>query len=113
HQELRNTIYCAWDNTHVPLYKGASWTTDAPFRETEEMITKCRESGILSVEMEAAALYALAEAKCYKIICFALITNQMGQIEGDFEKGQAQGNFTALNILTQTALAWQGSRRSS
>jgi uridine phosphorylase len=113
HQELRNTIYCAWDNRHVPLYMGASWTTDAPFRETEAMITRCRESGILSVEMEAAALYALAEAKRYKIICFAHVTNQMGQIEGDFEKGQAQGNFTALNILIQTALAWQGSNRSS
>ncbi len=107
--DMAKTMYSAWDNTHVPLYIGASWTTDAPFRETEEMITKCRESGILAVEMEAAALYALAEAKNYKIICFAHVTNQLGQIEGDFEKGQAQGNFTALNILTQTALACRSS----
>ncbi len=113
HPELAKTMYYAWDNTHVPLYTGASWTTDAPFRETEEMITKCRESGILAVEMEAAALYALAKANRYKIICFAHVTNQMGQIEGDFEKGQAQGNLTALNILTQTAMAWKGSNLSS
>jgi uridine phosphorylase len=73
------------------------------------MITKCREIGILAVEMEAAALYAMAEAKQYKIICFAHVTNQMGQAEGDFEKGQAQGSFTALRILTQTAMAWKGS----
>ncbi len=112
-EELRKTIYCAWDNTHVPLYMGASWTTDAPFRETAQMITKCQESGILAVEMEAAALYALAEAKRYKIVCFAHVTNQMGQIEGDFEKGQAQGNFTALNILTQTALTCQRSKLPS
>jgi uridine phosphorylase len=109
HPELRRTIYSAWDNTNVPLYIGASWTTDAPFRETEEMITTCRKKGILTVEMEAAALYALAEVKQYKIICFAHVTNQMGQTEGDFEKGQAQGSFTALRILTQTAMAWKGS----
>jgi uridine phosphorylase len=109
HPELRKTISSAWDNTHVPLYIGASWTTDAPFRETEEMITACRKKGILTVEMEAAALYALAEAKQYRIICFAHVTNQMGQTEGDFEKGQAQGSFTALRILTQTARAWKGS----
>ena len=109
HPELRKTICSAWDNTHVPLYIGASWTTDAPFRETEEMITACRKKGILTVEMEAAALYALAEAKQYKIICFAHVTNQMGQTEGDFEKGLAQGSFTALRILTQTARAWKGS----
>jgi len=107
--QLRKTIYSAWDNTNVPLYIGTSWTTDAPFRETEEMITLCRKKGILTVEMEAAALYALAEVKQYKIICFAHVTNQMGQTEGDFEKGQAQGSFTALYILTQTAAAWIGS----
>jgi purine-nucleoside phosphorylase len=107
--ELIKTIYSAWDNTYVPLYIGASWTTDAPFRETEEMITACRKKGILTVEMEAAALYALAEAKQYKIICFAHVTNQMGQTEGDFEKGLAQGSFTTLRILTQTARAWMGS----
>ena len=107
--ELRRTISCAWDNSSVPLYFGSSWTTDAPFRETEEMITTCRQKGILTVEMEAAALYALAEVKQYKIVCFAHVTNQMGQVEGDFEKGQAQGSFTALRVLTQTAMAWKGS----
>ena len=84
-------------------------------RKDEDLWTKIRELGvrkILAVEMEAAALYALAEAKRYKIVCFAHVTNQMGQIEGDFEKGQAQGNFTALNILTQTALACLGSNPS-
>ena len=86
---------------------GASWTTDAPFRETEEMIDLCRKQGILAVEMEAAALYALAEVKQYEIICFAHVTNQMGQTEGDFEKGQAQGSLTALRILSQTVAAWK------
>jgi uridine phosphorylase len=109
HQELRKAISFAWDNTYVPLYIGASWTTDAPFRETEEMISVCRNKGILAVEMEAAALYALAEVKQYKIICFAHVTNQMGQTEGDFEKGQEQGSLTALRILTQTATAWKDS----
>lgn len=107
-QELRKAISFAWDNTYVPLHVGASWTTDAPFRETEEMIAVCRNKGILAVEMEAAALYALAEAKQYKIICFAHVTNQMGQTEGDFEKGQSRGSITALRILTQTATACKG-----
>jgi len=112
HPFLRDIICSAWNHTHVPLYAGASWTTDAPFRETEEMIAVCRKEGILAVEMEAAALYALASAKQYKIICFAHVTNQMGQAEGDFEKGQAQGSLTALRILSQTASAWKNSLSS-
>jgi uridine phosphorylase len=32
---------------------GASWTTDAPFRETAEAIEAARSKGVLAVEMEA------------------------------------------------------------
>jgi uridine phosphorylase len=103
---LKEMMCPAWDHTHVPLYAGASWTTDAPFRETDAAIAACREQGILTVEMEAAALYALAQAKQYEIICFAHVTNQMGQTEGDFEKGEASGSRTALHIIGQTAHHW-------
>lgn len=103
---LKESICTSWDQQRIRLYVGASWTTDAPFRETEEAIAACQELGILAVEMEAAALYALAEAKQRAIICFAHVTNQMGQAEGDFEKGQAQGSVTALQVLDQTVRAW-------
>jgi uridine phosphorylase len=39
---------------------GPSWTTDAPYRETAEEITAYRAEGILTVEMEAAALFTVA-----------------------------------------------------
>ncbi|MBN8595631.1 MAG: nucleoside phosphorylase [Anaerolineae bacterium] len=85
---------------------GATWTTDAPFRETEYAIDYARSEGILGVEMEAAALYAFAQVKGKAVICFAHITNQMGQIEGDFEKGVDQGSHDALNVIRQAARRW-------
>ena len=103
---LREMVSTHWNSTLVPLYTGASWTTDAPFRETEAMIAWCREQGILAVEMEAAALYAFAVAKQRDVICFAHVTNQMGQTEGDFEKGEASGSETALHVISQTAQHW-------
>ena len=103
---LREEVCNAWKHTIVPLHLGASWTTDAPFRETETAIAAYRQMGILAVEMEAAALYALAQAKQYNIICFAHVTNSMGQTEGDFEKGEASGSTTALEVIRQTARAW-------
>ncbi|HEV2580850.1 MAG TPA: nucleoside phosphorylase, partial [Ktedonobacteraceae bacterium] len=108
HPALREIVWTAWDHGQVPLHLGATWTTDAPFRETEPMIACCREDGILAVEMEAAALYALASAREFEIVCFAHVSNQMGQNEGDFEKGQAGGSETALRVITQTARAWMG-----
>ncbi len=106
HPILKEIISTAWDSERVPLYVGASWTTDAPFRETEAAIAACHAEGILAVEMEAAALYALAWKQQQDIICFAHVTNQMGQTEGDFEKGEAAGSATALYVINQTAQRW-------
>lgn len=106
HPALREMVRTTWVHTPVPLHVGVSWTTDAPFRETEAAIATCREMGISAVEMEASALYALAQAKQYEIICFAHVTNQMGQSEGDFEKGEASGSETALEVINQTAQGW-------
>ena len=88
---------------------GASWTTDAPFRETEEAITAARQAGILAVEMEAAALYAFAAARGRPVLCLAHVTNQMGQVEGDFEKGAADGAEEALQVISLVARPWQTS----
>lgn len=107
HPFLRKVVCNNWKQTSVSLRIGTSWTTDAPFRETEASIAAYRQMGILAVEMEAAALYALAQAKQYDIICFAHVTNTMGQNEGDFEKGEASGSTTALEVISQTAQSWR------
>ena len=92
-----------WDHTRIPLHEGASWTTDAPFRETEAMIAACRREGILAVEMEAAALYALATARGYRIVCFAHVTNTMAQEGDDFEKGPDWGSERILSVIDEAA----------
>jgi uridine phosphorylase len=45
----------------VPYHKAKTWTTDAPYRETPAMITARRAEGCFAVEMEAAALMAVAQ----------------------------------------------------
>lgn len=90
----------------VRVLRGSTWTTDAPFRETQAAIDEARSQNILGVEMEAAALYAYAEARSKAIVCFAHITNQMAQFEGDFEKGLDQGSRDALTVITLAAQRW-------
>jgi uridine phosphorylase len=65
-----------------------------------------QEKNLLAVEMEAAALYALAEARGRSVLCFAHVTNQMGRIDGDFEKGEADGTIDALALIRAAAAAW-------
>lgn len=104
---LLNLLDGAFSDLPEPVYQGATWTTDAPFRETEQAINQAKHLDILAVEMEAAALYAFSRARSRPVICFAHVTNQMGNIEGDFEKGEEDGSRTALQLIAATANAWQ------
>jgi uridine phosphorylase len=93
--------------TAEAVYCGASWTTDAPFRETAAAIERCRRRNILAVEMEAAALYAFAQVRRKPVLCFAHVTNQMAVVEGDFEKGEADGSAAALRVIAGAARGWR------
>ena len=87
---------------------GAAWTTDAPFRETAGAIDAARAAGIFAVEMEAAALYAFAAARNRSVLCLAHVTNQMASVEGDFEKGAADGAEVSLTVISLIAERWRG-----
>lgn len=90
------------------VHRGATWTTDAPYRETEAAIAVARARGVLAVEMEASALYAFAAARQVSVTCFAHVTNTMGQHGGDdFEKGEADGAVTAIQLIEAAARAFR------
>jgi uridine phosphorylase len=93
----------AFDRFPVPVLTGATWTTDAPFRETQPAIDAMAERNLMAVEMEAAALYAFAQVRQKPVLCFAHVTNQMGRVHGDFEKGEADGSHDALRLIAIAA----------
>ena len=75
----------------LQVHRGATWTTDAPFRETRDCDCIACRSGVWAVEMEAPALYAFSHSTGHPVICLAHVTNQLGRIENDFEKGSENG----------------------
>ena len=54
----------------VPYVVGKTWTTDGVYRETREKIKRRRAEGCFTVEMEAAAFYAVA---AFRGVTFAQI----------------------------------------
>jgi uridine phosphorylase len=73
-----------------PVVTGATWTTDAPYRETAEAIAHAEPLGIVAVEMEAAALDAYAMVRERDVICVAHVTNTMATDGDDFDKGRSR-----------------------
>jgi uridine phosphorylase len=97
--EVKEKLNGAFDELDLKIFSGATWTTDAPYRETEGVINYYKGKFIHAVEMEASALYAFAQARNKPVICFAHVTNQMASIAGDFEKGEHNGSVDALEVL--------------
>jgi uridine phosphorylase len=82
---------------------GATWTTDAPLRETFAEIEHYRAQGILTVEMEAAALFAASEH--LGTACAAAFAVGDGPRDGkwdvDFDRKALQAG---LDRLTEAAV---------
>lgn len=94
-----------------PVVEGTDWTTDAPFRETCTALAAARAARAVAVEMEAAGLYAVAEATGSPVLCVAQVTNQLARVDGDVEKGPESGVIDAVRILTTIAGAFGGPGR--
>ncbi|MBC8153023.1 MAG: nucleoside phosphorylase [Bacteroidetes bacterium] len=110
---LRILLAASFQETSLSVELGRSWTTDAPYRETPTAISHAQSQGVTCVEMEAAALYAFAEAKGQKVVCYAHLTNTMAQTGEDFEKGLENGSVASLSLLTHTASVLLGGKPPS
>ena len=84
---------------------GGSWTTDAVYRETRQEVMSYRDEGVLTVEMEAASLAAVAQ---YRGIAFAtgVVIMDLLAAEAWEPKGLTDATaFEALNDLFDAAAA--------
>ncbi len=99
---LFDNLISYYNTTDLSIEVGKSWTTDAPYRETQTAIDEAKKLNVVCVEMEAAALYAFAKARNKNVICFAHLTNTMAQTEGDFEKGEEMGSLDTLELIHHT-----------
>ena len=61
HPEVIAALEAELVRQRLPFRAGATWSTDAVYRETSARIERRRGQGCLVVEMEAAALFAVAQ----------------------------------------------------
>lgn len=61
----------------LPVTEGKTWTTDAFFRETRGKIARRKEQGCISVEMECAALAAVAQFRGLRFAQFFYTTDNL------------------------------------
>ncbi len=61
----------------IKIFKGGIWTTDAPFRETEDKLRDYSSRGILGVEMEASALMSVASFRGVELAVALAVSDEL------------------------------------
>jgi uridine phosphorylase len=86
----------------VPYVIGNTWTTDGPYRETRRKVARRVAEGCITVEMEAAALFAIAEVRH---VPMGMIFMTSDDLSGDEWDGSGFGQHVETReLLLQLAL---------
>lgn len=88
----------------IEYRKGTSWTTDAPYRETVEKFKKYRKEGVLTVEMEASALFAVGDFRKVKVCSAFVISDRLteaGWVQEYHGSGKIEGLKTIFSIAVE------------
>ncbi len=87
----------------VPFHKGAVWTTDAPYRETRQKVLMFQRDGILGVDMEVSALYAVARFRKVHVGALLVASDELGSLR--WKPGFLSAKFNRSRIMAAEAIS--------
>jgi len=90
--DLTNRLKKYLNKYELKFNFGSTWTIDAPYRETKKEIIHYKKKGILTVDMESSALFAVAKFRNVKIASVFVVSDILGN-----EKWVPQ--FHKLNLM--------------
>lgn len=63
----------------LQILEGLQWTTDAPYRETLTKIEAYRQRGVIGVDMETSAMYAIGQYRRVRVANLLVISDEIWQ----------------------------------
>jgi uridine phosphorylase len=75
--ELSQRLVGALEATGVPVVSGATWTTDGAYMETREEMEDYQAAGVRTVEMEAAALFAVGKVRSVQTAAICVVGDRL------------------------------------
>ena len=103
-QELVTRLFAGLQGIGLPVAQGPVWTTDAPYRETEASLREHAGNGVLAVEMQAASLFAFAEARHAEVGIVAHVTNAIDYTGAPFDKGTEEDGWRIVQAMCRACL---------
>ena len=80
-QNILKEVEAVIQSKGIAYTKGTTWTIDAPYRETGAEVEQYQKEGVLTVEMEAAALFAVAQYRSVDAAALFTVSDHLGEFE--------------------------------
>jgi uridine phosphorylase len=80
---LTSAFKAALRDVSVYFRSGTAWTIDTPYRETVAEARHYQAEGVLCVEMEAAALFAVAEVRGVEVAAAFTMSDSLAELVWD------------------------------
>ena len=77
HQRLSEILAEGLRDAEVPWHAGAVWSTDAFFRETKGLVRSCQSQGILGIDLELAALFAVGRFRQIPVAALLVVSDEL------------------------------------
>ena len=91
------------DKLDIEYVTGTSWTTDAIYRETIAEVKQYQKEGVATVEMEASALFAVAQYRNVQMGSILTISDSLADLvwQPEFHSNETT---VGLELLFKAAL---------
>lgn len=104
---LTANLFTGLQGLGLPVSQGPVWTTDAPYRETAEELIEHAANGALAVEMQAASLFAFAEARHADVGVVAHVTNAIDHTGEPFDKGPDEHGWYIAQAMCRACMDFE------
>ncbi len=96
-KDLTKRIKKILKNNNIDFYMGKGWTIDTPYRETVKEIKKYQKEGVLTVDMEASAVFAIAKSLNVKAAAIFVISDIL--VGGEWKQVYHKTDQQVLKII--------------
>ncbi len=100
----------ALETADTPWHAGPVWTTDAVFRETADLVLQYQAQGVLGVEMEMAALFAVGRFRQVPVAGLLVVSDELHTLTWQPAYGSErfrQAREQAARLVLDVAARWE------
>jgi purine-nucleoside phosphorylase len=77
---LLQQLAAACTAENIVFHQGPVWTTDAPFRETQDKVLDFQRQGALAVEMECSALFTVGAFRDAEVAALLVVSDDLSSL---------------------------------